>query len=80
MQSKTTGPKGQMQLYEHWSESASGHVETTEIAELTVVDGNVVLIVSSRTEKFIPGSVGAAWKKEFTIGGRQLAELIQNNT
>ena len=79
MPSKTTGPDGQMLLYEHWRESANSHVETTETAKLTVVDGNVVLTVSSQTDKFMPGEVGDRWEKKYTIGGQQLAELIQKN-
>lgn len=78
MPSKTTGPHGEMLLYEHWSETGSSHKETTETARLTVVDGKILLTLSSETKNFI-NQAEDRWDKMYEIGGRDLAELIQKN-
>lgn len=66
-----------MLLSQRWSESTNSHGETTETARLAVADGSVVLTVASQTDKFMPGTAGDSWAKQYTFCGRQLVELIQ---
>ena len=70
---------GSIRLYSHWDESASGHVEVSEEAVLTIEDNQVVLTITHETQSFIRGADRKRRVERYGISPGRLTTLLKEH-